>query len=265
MRQNSPQTKREGQILNLFSHLHDIVAAIVEELYDHNVTCDVPQVSRMLGVRLEFHVRLEEWRQSLPYGWTIPPMTTIGEQIRSDLNLCWPQVLLSIYYHRCQMLMNRPVVLHSVKSWLLSSETVPDSFVEDVLPVMKSDMSSATALFGIIRSVNDVSSLFLRTYGAWFTANYSGKRSMLTLMMSWLKMLLVFTASVHLFAHALFSVKPGMVLSEHGPHTFEAQKELREALAVLRAVGSTSLMSQKGAACLLSLLDVLVSFGRSSI
>lgn len=65
---------------------------------------------------------------------------------------------------------------------------------------------------------------------------------------------------MHLFGILLVCAKQQSLLVDAGITLAEVRAELQQGLELLQVVGSRSLMSQKGAACLLTFLDVFDSF-----
>lgn len=73
---------------------------------------------------------------------------------------------------------------------------------------------------------------------------------------------IVFAACVHFFGILLACAKRQTLLFNAGISLPDVRSSLQEGLELLKTVGSRSLMSQKGAACLTTFLDVFDSFGK---
>lgn len=76
---------------------------------------------------------------------------------------------------------------------------------------------------------------------------------------------IVFTACVHFFGILLACAKQQTPLFNAGISLPDVRRSLQEGLELLKTVGPRSLMSQKGAACLATFLDVFDSFGKSHL
>lgn len=165
---------RRPASLTCSSHLLEIVAVLVEDLYDYNITSESPNIDSLLVTRMQLNLRLESWRQSLQPRWAIVSPADVRQKTRTELDSCWPQVLFSVHYYRCQMLLSRPIVLHMLRSWVAGADP-PPHVTDAVMPVITMDFAAASGLSDLIRAVVDSHPHFLRRHAAWFLANYSGK------------------------------------------------------------------------------------------
>lgn len=244
------------------STFYDIVATTVETLYDHNITTDLLEVEELLSRRLHLILRLDHWKTAMPSTWS--PCSALELQHKSidELESVWPSAFLSIHYRRAQLLINGQPIIFALREWILGSDSLPYATTELLASVLQNDFNAGKELVGVVRELVRPSSRVLQRHNMWFLANYSGN-SILHLHLSRSDEIhLVFAACVHFFGLLLACVKQQSLLFAVGISLAEVRRMLQEGLELLKTVGSKSLMSQKGAACLFTFLDVFDSFGK---
>jgi hypothetical protein len=91
-----------------------------------------------------------------------------------ELDRNWPRILLAIHYLRCQMLIDRPLILSTLRAWISHGEVVQTHLLQSTLPIIAADTEAAVSMINLVRTLAVSGSAFIRRYGVWFQANYSG-------------------------------------------------------------------------------------------
>jgi hypothetical protein len=154
--------------------LFDIVANAVEVLYDHNMTAELLNKPELCSRRLNSHLCLEDWKASLPSSWSLCSSIQLQSKTGEERDTLWPRALLSIHFHRAQLLVNRPIIIQALRDWLSVVDNTSQMVDPTISAVLQMDLSSAIELMGIVRELSKADNQILQRHGIWFTANYSG-------------------------------------------------------------------------------------------
>ncbi|ETN37046.1 uncharacterized protein HMPREF1541_08035 [Cyphellophora europaea CBS 101466] len=195
----------------------------------------------ILSQRLLLHLRLETWKSSISPAWSPVLAHDLETSSIDAIESAWHHILLSIHYRRAQLLINRPAVLFTLREWVFG-DPLCEASTETLVRVLQEDYKAAKELVSVVNTSLQAEN-FLRRHNIWFLVNYS-----------------VFAACVHMFGHLLACGKERDILFAAEISLSEVRGLLQTSLELLKRVGARSLMSQKGAACLLTFLDVFDAF-----
>lgn len=156
---------------------YEIVATAVETLYDHNITADLLVADELFSQRLKLHLRLQNWKAVMPRIWSPCVPTELQRKSSDEIESMWPRALLAIHYNRALLLINRPAIILSLKSWVFDDSNRPSVSDDATVPVLRSDFSAARELVGVVRGLVHFNDRVLQRHAMWFPANYSGKIS----------------------------------------------------------------------------------------
>ena len=157
-----------------FSLLHDIVAAVIELLYDSNISSESLQIDELLVQRLPLNLRLQRWRESTPQAWKIMSDLEIAQWAPDRQNSISFQMVITIHYYRTRLLLNQPVIISALKKWILDVEPPPEYITLEIAPIIRNGYQASKAIIGVVRTVSNTDDTFLQRHAAWFLANYSG-------------------------------------------------------------------------------------------
>jgi hypothetical protein len=250
------------RLANLSSTFSDILASIVELLYDHNIEQPTANEDDLILRRMELQLRLEAWKDSIPSPWRTILLAEIEDQSSTDHEMHWVSILLSIHYRRAQLLINRPLLTHGLRTWVLDATPLSRVFTDELLSIARADFEAAKELSGIVQTLILTDSGIVQRHAIWFLANYSGifKLHSGNNLSDIAYHVLVFAACVHLFGILLgCTTQPDIFVAATINRT-DVRSSLQHSLEVLQNIGRKSLMSVKGAACLLRFLEVMDAF-----
>lgn len=159
------------------SKFYDIVATIVENLYDHNITPELPELEDLLARRLQLSLRLENWKISIPPTWSQCSALELQHKSTDELDSHWPRGLLAVHYCRAQLLVNGPPIIFALREWVFGNGNLPHSSTEVLVSVLQNDFHACKELVAVVRELARPNSRLLQRHGMWFLSNYSGNVS----------------------------------------------------------------------------------------
>jgi len=143
-------------------------------LYDHNIEQPTISADDLLLRRMQLHLRLEAWKSSLPLSWKTVSLAEIEHNSSIELELIRVPILFSIHYRRAQLLINRPVLTHALRTWVLAAIPLSTVFTGELVTIANADFEAAKELVGIIHVLMLTDNDIVQRHGIWFLANYSG-------------------------------------------------------------------------------------------
>lgn len=166
-------------LLSSGSKFYDIVATIVETLYDHNITTDLPELEDLLARRLQLSLRLESWKVSIPSSWSPCPALELQHKTIDEMEPLWPRAFLAIHYCRAQLLINGPPIIFALREWVFGNDGLPHATTEVLASLLQNDFHAGKELIAVVRELVRPSSRLLQRHGMWFLSNYSGEAFLL--------------------------------------------------------------------------------------
>ncbi|KAF2020169.1 hypothetical protein BU24DRAFT_489985 [Aaosphaeria arxii CBS 175.79] len=231
---NQPQSPDCVDNVQFFCHkvsLCSIIYEVLERLYDFNISTDSICLDDLIVARTRLLLRLSAWQSNLGSFSIVKASSFIGQR-PEYCNRKRFDIILSIYYHRVAMSINKAVLSRFLTDFALADdEAIPEPIWDGVISALSHDARSAMELQGIFTSVIENDSTFINRYAAWWTANYS-----------------VFSTSLHLLGAMIFLLRFPKL--KECINAKDIRRSMQQSLDALRTVGGSSLISWKGRNCM---------------